>query len=341
MTRERAETPAECVTFKLHFQYGIHEGQLVLADLKCTISLTPTMSSEIHAAIPKSILKKFPLTKPSAQTPPSPPLEPTPREARNRVVALQHAQVIQQRKDIESSIFAATETLLDYPSSPTVDPEHPSTADAARVKGLLRQFRPSDYDSLVEERNIEGKCGYVLCPRPHRLEETEAKHRIIWAGNRGTGDMKVVKKKELEKWCSEDCGKRALYLRVQLNEVAAWERPGTGIGSIELYGEARTTPKTTTTSDKALEALTDSLKQLAVERGGTYNEKIPNAVEVTIREKDVSESNQERSFQEDDYCEASRIYGSVEGYVPNISGSRARRRHWEDELHDTDMLDTI
>ncbi|MCJ1479334.1 hypothetical protein MMC13_008019 [Lambiella insularis] len=301
------------------------------------------MASEVQAAIPKSILKKLTHKKPptSSTLPPAPP-QPDPREARSRAVALEHARLIQQRKDIESSILAATEALLDFPQAPNADPAHPTRADGARLKEFLRWFQPTDYDSLTEERNIDGKCGYSLCPRPHRVEETDARYRILTRTGQKAKGIKVVKKEELERWCCEDCGKRALYIRVQLSEVPAWERAGNYGENIQLYGEHGVGGMAQPEREESLAAITSDLKKLTIERGENLGDKHPTSVEVQVREQITPSEMQESAFQQDDYHESSRIYSSVEGYTPHIGGSRARRRHWEDQLRDSgDIMDTI
>ncbi|MCJ1391734.1 hypothetical protein MMC18_004599 [Xylographa bjoerkii] len=298
------------------------------------------MASSIDDAIPKSILKKFPLKNKilATATPESP--RPSARQIRNREIALQHAHLIQQRKDVESSILAATETLLDFPSCQTADPAYPASADVTQVKTLLQTFQPADYDSLVEERNIDGKCGYILCPRPHKIEKRKSLYRILKSGTNKDKSMEAMRKEELERWCSKDCGKRAIYLRVQLSEMPAWERPGSA--SILLYGEHEQRSGARRGEETDVTAVTAGLKQLAMERGERYNGKASPTVEVSIHEQEVPARSEENAFQEDDYHESSRIYDSIEGYVPRVSGSRARRRHWEDELNDEgDLMDTI
>src|SRR5947208_8839154 len=106
--------------------------------------------------MPKPILKKPPM-------PSSPSASSISKEERGRQPAIYHAEIIQQRKALELAILRATETLIDLPSPATVDPSDPSRDDASAVRSLLVPFQPSDYDGLIQERNIEGKCGYVLC----------------------------------------------------------------------------------------------------------------------------------------------------------------------------------
>lgn len=112
------------------------------------------------------------------------------------------------------------------------------------LKTALVPFQPSDYENLILERNIEGRCGYVLCPEEHRREDPKAKFRIIW-GPKGSGpggrgkEMKVVPKEQLEKWCSDKCAERAMYIQVQLSEQPAWERMEKKNLNIMLLEEAR------------------------------------------------------------------------------------------------------
>jgi hypothetical protein len=119
--------------------------------------------------------------------------------------------------------------LIALPSSPSADPATPSAADAASLKSALVPFQPADFDNLILERNIEGLCGYALCPREHRKEDSNAKFRIMW-GSKGSGEngrgreMKVVPREKLEMWCTDECAERAMYLRVQLGEHPVWER---------------------------------------------------------------------------------------------------------------------
>ena len=278
----------------------------------------------------KSILK---------QTPPSTSLPS--REERNRDLALYHAHLIQQRKDVEAIIFAATETLLDCPQSPQSNANNPTSEDAARVKELLRNFQPSDYDSLIEERGIDGKCGYVLCPRPHRVENTNARFRIIQGRQKGEDPLKVVEKFKLEQWCSEECGRRALYIRVQLSEVPAWSRTGEVGREIELYGEGQNNTISSRPSEADIIDVTDKMYQLAVERGdkGHY-QKLSDTMNVSIQEHTSSSTfTPGPTFTSHVAGQFTPSYNSVEGYTPRREGSRTVRSHLKEE--ESDMMETI
>ena len=284
----------------------------------------------------KSILKK------NSQPSPAPSSAPlTSREERDKELALHHAHLIQQRKDVEALILEATEILLDFPSSPASDSANPSPADAARVKDLLKPFQPTDYDSLLEERNIDGRCGYVLCPLPHRVEDTKARFRIVLDREKGANGMKVVEKHQLEQWCSEDCGKRALYIRVQLSEVPAWTRAGDMGGEIELYEEYIMGQSNHGTIHD-IKNLTTQLEQLAIERGGRPGNQISSdLMNLSILENDAPTESSVRppTAISSSYPDSSQVYHAIEGYIPTIGGSRRTRRHRDDEMQD--IIETI
>ncbi|KAL8719234.1 MAG: hypothetical protein Q9225_003742 [Loekoesia sp. 1 TL-2023] len=181
---------------------------------------------------PKSILK--PSSNLSKDIPTPPTLS---REERNRQLALHHARLLQYRKDIEARNLASTEILLDLPSSSSASPAEPSAIDTQAVRDALRTFQPSDYDALVEERNIDHKCGYVLCLRENRRQDSTGEYRIVTG--RVETDFKVVKSNELERWCSDECGKMTLYLRVQLSEEPAWAREWQAAELLDLYSEKK------------------------------------------------------------------------------------------------------
>ncbi|KAF2395802.1 hypothetical protein EJ06DRAFT_501287 [Trichodelitschia bisporula] len=152
------------------------------------------------------------------------PSIPTPNENHLRT-ALHHARIIQAQKDIESLIFTNLETLLDYPlSSP------PSTADISSFQTLIAPFQPSDYDELLTERHCAKRCAWVLCPNPPPPPK-----RGKWAivGNT-SATIKVVDAKSLDLWCSPECARRAMYVKVQLNEEPAWLRRAGAAPRIEV-----------------------------------------------------------------------------------------------------------
>ncbi|MCJ1308228.1 hypothetical protein MMC25_001881 [Agyrium rufum] len=293
---------------------------------------------------PKSILKK----RNHRQAPP----KNDPRDARNLELALHHANIIQHRKDIEQQIYHNIETLIDFPTRPSLtvdDPAgHPSPEDVAQVKILLEPFSPSNLDALIEERKIDGKCGYVLCPKPRRVENTTARHRIvIQSVKKGRDSFRVVEKAELEKWCSDACGKRATYLRLQLSETLAWEREGT-TDELQIPGEEvdEKHEALPLVSEMDVREVTRQLGELAMERGqgkGTFSSS--TLLKETIEEHAPDSSGAvPRIMLNDDERQGldaywpSQGFDAVEGYRPRTGGSRRQRRRSEEE---EDMLDTI
>lgn len=192
-------------------------------------------------------------------------------DPRHLAIALHHAHNIQARKDTEGLILSRIEDLLSLPTSPTASASNPSTEDSTAFKSALRPFQPSDYDNLILERNIDGQCGYALCPKGHRVEDPKTQFRIMWgpkgSGPRGRGrEMKVVPKEQIEKWCSDECAERAMYIRVQLIEEPAWERANDRGVDIVLLEEGRT-------------------QKHASENNGTKRNELPKGIEDDIGSK--------------------------------------------------------
>jgi RNA polymerase II-associated protein 2 len=281
---------------------------------------------------PKSILKKtsYPATTSST-------------EDRDREVALYHANLIQQRKDIELNILLSTETLIDYPLAQSpYDASNPSPTDAREFKRLLRPFQPTDYDELIQERNINEKCGYTLCPNARVKDGGGGKYRLLGTNGKAK-DFKVVKKEELEKWCSEACAKRALYVRVQLSESPAWEREAAGSTvNIDLLDEPKSADGVIVEGLENLNLRSGEDKKqdaadLALERGDKGLAAKNGLVDVKIQEKDVQRPAEAPSL-DDLSGRLDTMHLTLEGHTSGF-GSRRQRRHAE-ELEDEDDPDT-
>src|SRR5687767_1504072 len=136
--------------------------------------------------------------------------EPSERPANPRETAIQHATILQHRKDLEAQILNSVILLSEYPRAedPSYTAANPAPSDVTVFKQHVRLFQPSDYDDLIEERNVNELCGYTLCGNPRINTDS----RSTWAIRKGN----VVKRKDLEMWCSPKCAKRALYVKVQL-----------------------------------------------------------------------------------------------------------------------------
>lgn len=293
--------------------------------------------------MPHSILKK---TNSSGIPTPAPPAAHS-REDRDRETALHHAQLLQQRKDVEALVLASIEALLDVPSSVDADPAHPSPSDAALVKNLLRPFQPSDYDDLIEERNINEQCGYVLCPQNKKKQDTKARYRILHGTGKTPDALKFVPTQSLEMWCSDDCGKRAMYIKVQLNEELAWIRANSPSGDIELLEDRHSSNgamslvegMTSLNVAPAEDHSVKRVKALAVERGDSSASSRPNRLgEVCIREKIIA--NSRTPCPEAPGGPSPSPRGSIEGYTPRFMGKIVKGEE-TDEKEEDDLLPTL
>lgn len=298
--------------------------------------------------MPYSILKNTLSSIPN--TSPSPARS---REDRNKETALYHAQLLQQRKNVEALILASTEALLELPSSPAADPAQPRPQDITLVKNTLKPYQPSDYDSLIEERNVNKQCGYVLCPRPNRQEDTKTKYRILHGKGKGPDSLKFVERRTLERWCSDDCGKRALYVKVQLNEEPAWTRAGSSSGDILFLEDEQNDQKKLEDNSTLIEKFRSldlsleedevvaRMKALAIERG---EEKAPSRsfglAEIDVRENRnlrCKASAPEPSAKEGSFDGWS---DSIEGYTPKFSRKKTRELELGNDEGE-DMMPTI
>ncbi|CZR64758.1 uncharacterized protein PAC_14657 [Phialocephala subalpina] len=278
---------------------------------------------------PKSILKKSSYPATSATSSKT-------KEERDREVALYHANLIQQRKEIELEILLSTETLIDYPlAGPPYDASNPSPADAKTFKELLRPFLPSNYDELIVERNINDRCGYTLCPNPRQKDGGGGRYRILGMNGKAK-DFKVVEREELEKWCSPECARRTLYVRVQLSETAAWEREaGESAVNIDLLDEPKATEASITEDLQKLDLQTESTTSkkdaadLALERGDKAQAARNAIFDVKIQEKDISKPAQAPSLEDKDISDRlDTLHLTLEGHTSSF-GSRREKRHKE------------
>ncbi|KAF4997908.1 hypothetical protein FGRMN_3547 [Fusarium graminum] len=212
------------------------------------------------------------------------------RDTDPREIAIEHAKIIQHRKDLEAEILDNLVVLSEYPlvREPSYNASNPSPSDIADFKAHVRLFQPSDYDDLIIERNVNGLCGYTLCARPRRNTGPGGEWKIT-NGN-------IMKREDLEKWCSKQCARRALYVKVQLNETAAWERAGIPDIEIDLLDEDKS--KETDVDRAARELGKLKLEEqrqtardtaaLALERGEPSVTRSKNKkIIVTLNEKDA------------------------------------------------------
>ncbi|KAI1409380.1 Rtr1/RPAP2 family-domain-containing protein [Hypoxylon sp. FL1857] len=281
---------------------------------------------------PKGILKK-PVTTATTSTGPAAPVSPFPIEEHKptstkptaREVAIQQALLIQQQREFEDRIQDSIIELARLPLAPpspsssstspntsapaqTYNAANPSPSDAESFRSLVRLFQPGDYEDLIEERNTLGKCGYTLCARPRTKLGAGGEYKIVgW----GTKNFNIVPRKELERWCSQQCARRAMYVKVQLNETAAAERAGIPSIRIELLDE----PKQAKEDDEAVKRVAKELQDLeidrekkaardagmlALERGDAEERLSTKPITLTIREKSVTTAAREPSLDNDE-----------------------------------------
>jgi len=289
---------------------------------------------------PKSILKT------PAVSANGPPPAAKPVTQRQREAALHHATIIQQQKNVEKQVLEAIITLLEFPGASDADPTRPSASDALRFQELIVPFQPADYDSLIEERNIAGKCGYTLCPRPKRKAPSTARKQFVDTAK----GVEIVDRKLLEVWCSDDCAKRALYVKVQLNEEPAWIRQGGSSDKIELIVEnpeehhralplrlkreapPKVAPTQTDEDDDAAAAWAardDALADLAIERGekpGRLSKANKDLITAQIKERIASAPPVPPSLP----SQPSGSHMAIEGHVPGSMRKPAQDDEEED-----------
>lgn len=142
-------------------------------------------------------------------------------DSSHRAIAVRRAHMIEEKKQLKNRVTDLVLEAYDLPSSSTASPSNPSTNDLKIFKEGLKYFQPSDFDDLVTERNIDDRCGYALCPKPNR----KARHQgeKVW-NQKGGKDFQLLDRRELEKWCSQECEARGAFAKVQLSTEPAWLR---------------------------------------------------------------------------------------------------------------------
>ena len=158
-------------------------------------------------------------------------------EKRIRTTALRHALDIEQRKKLQARITDLVIEAYDLPSKPDADPAHPQPSDAAHFKQCLAMFQMSELDDLIYERNVDNRYGYAPCPRAN--QKVLHSGRLVW-NKKGGKDFKLVDKTELEKWCSDECQSRTIFVRAQLGTEPAWLREDKAV-NVRLVEEVGTT----------------------------------------------------------------------------------------------------
>ncbi|KHN99796.1 DUF408 domain protein [Metarhizium album ARSEF 1941] len=211
-------------------------------------------------------------------------------ESEAREIAIAHARLLQHRKELEAEILDSLVLLSEYPLVRTTpySAANPAESDVSGFKTHVRLFQPSDYDDLIEERNVNEQCGYALCGRPRRKVGPGGEWKL-------TGGGDIVKRRDLEKWCCPTCAKRALFVKVQLNETAAWERAGIPDIQIDLLNEDESAETDADRTARRLgrlkleeqrQAARDA-KTLALERGERGIGESADKIKVELTEKET------------------------------------------------------
>ncbi|KAI1105798.1 hypothetical protein F4804DRAFT_96368 [Jackrogersella minutella] len=274
-----------------------------------------------QAKMLKSILKKSNNIASSSPTSPAAAISPFPIEEHQprpskptaRELAIQQALLIQQQREREDLIQDSIIELSHLPLPTTTPSSSSSSSNASLFQRKIRLFQPSEYEDLIAERNALNKCGYALCPAARTRLGPGGEYKLH---HYGRADFAIVPRAELERWCSRDCARRAMYVKVQLVETAAAERAGLSSIQIELLDEDLGRSKDDggggaaaqvarelrelEIADKQRKAARDA-KELALERGDAKNVSLATKpVTVTIREKKVVTAAQEPSLEDDE-----------------------------------------
>lgn len=250
---------------------------------------------------------------------------------RHRRVAIHHATMLQQRKEMEQEILESIETLIDYPTAANTTAAHPSAADVSTFRTLCALFSTSDFDDLVVERKAANKCGYVFCPRPCPCDTSTrgGYYRVV----RADRDAKLVPREQLETWCSKECTKRAMFIKVQLSELAAWERSAAKtVTPIRILRENEAeddallwqSMKELQLDDSAERRMLQAMRELALDR----NDKVDSARMKMVMTANVCEKSTMGPAQPPTNTE---VDDAIEGYVPKLRSGRSGHTQGEQD----------
>lgn len=262
-----------------------------------------------------------------------------------------HANLLQERKDTEMSILMAMEELIEYPliRSSIYGASNPSATDARGFKQLLRDFQPNDYDALIVERNINRHCGYVLCPRANLKDDRGGLYRLIGMSGKAR-DFKILDREETEKWCSEACAKRAMYVRVQLSETAAWDRGNVHGPKLSLLDEPMSDEEGIALGIEGMDLddeesnKSKAAESLALERGDKKQSARAGhtgLMNVTIQENKTEKRPEPPSLEHTDLSgRLDSLHLNMEGHTTSFGSQRQVRHHEEMEGVEGEDFDT-
>jgi len=261
----------------------------------------------------KSILKQQ--SKPAATTPSDEQKAKTEKDRHNLNIALQHAYLIQNQKDVQAQILSSIESLLDFPSTSS-----PTTQEASRFTNLVSQFQPSDLDALVEERRIDGRCGYALCrctPRSQTMGDSAS-----WKLGKNAADF-----------CSSSCARKSMYIKTQLSEVPTWERDPTIPVRIQLHEDDRSPTSAGTDGARQRQQQVANDEELALERGEKAASFRPKQV-MTDR---IVEKRNVTHKPMSGLSSAAVSHTAIEGYEPRVKAKGGKRDNSDDSDEDEEV----
>lgn len=246
------------------------------------------------------------------------------KDKRNLEIAMAHANLIQHQKNVEAQILNAITALIDFPASTTF-----TSKEALTFTSLVKAFQPSDYDSLIEERRIDGKCGYTLCGN---------QPRSITMG--GSAAWKL--KKGAKDWCSDQCAKKALFIKTQLSGVPAWERARDQQPDVQLHeddlpaeGDSAVRRAKRALRVEAWRQKVTEDEDLAQERGEKATSFRPNQVMTSLIVEKKKTTPPKPPELDDDFASP---YDLIEGYQPKpLIKEKARSKKTSDESDEDDF----
>lgn len=112
---------------------------------------------------------------------------------------------LRKKKDCENKASAIVETFIE------------NITDRETIRNALNHITQSHYDDIVNERSIDGKCGYIVCQEQLKNIPSQ-KYRI------NTKTNEVLDLSERKKFCGEVCFRHSIYLHDQILTSPLWLR---------------------------------------------------------------------------------------------------------------------
>lgn len=242
------------------------------------------------------------------------------KDRKNLEIALHHAHRIQNQKDVEARILDSITKLLDFPAA-----QEYTGNEAVEFVERITPFQPSDMDSLIEERRIDGKCGYALCLNSPRATTMGASSE--WKLKKGMAD-----------YCSGKCAEKNIYVRAQLSQIPAWERTYEQQPDVQLHEDDQTPvrrAKRAARVDTWRSKVADE-EELAMERGETTLSFRPKQV---IADSIIEKRPSKKIPRAPDADEIDNMADAIEGFQPKRIGKDMFKKYPSDDEDDEDEKD--